>query len=188
MGIFNIEQFWTGRNFSNFCHRHFLPNQQPSLAWYSAANALPAYSFHALYGYNYYPIINLQPSFLMPIPADLVGFYFFTHNKGQMYFPRRDGAFGSSFLFREFPANNKRYGQAYKLEQTHLKMLRTENQVCDEGTSEPNTTLCITRHCERTVGCSIGMAGADPNIRRCHEMIFHMSCIIIKSCILGAIT
>ena len=31
---------------------------------------------------------------------------------------------------------------------------------------EPNVTLCITRSLEKTVGCSIGMAGADPNIKR----------------------
>ena len=83
-----------------------------------------------------------------------------------MYFPRRDGAFGSFFFYKQLPATNKRYGQEYRLEQTHLKILRTKNQVCDEGTSEPNTTICITRHLEKMVGCSIGMAGADPNIER----------------------
>ena len=137
-------------------------------------------------------LINLQPSFLLPLSADLMGYYFFIHNKGQMYFPKKDGVFGSSFFYKPIQsihARNKKYGQSYRLEQTHLKILRTENQICDDGNSEPNTTMCITRHLEKTVGCSMGMLGTDPHMERYHLMIHCMpSCSMIQSFILGAIT
>ena len=116
-------------------------------------------------------------------------FFFFVHNKGQMYVPKKDGIFGSSFFRRHIPALNKKYGQSYRLDRTHMKIMRTKNQICDERNSEPNTTMCITRHLEKTVGCSMGMLGTDPHMERYHLMIHCMpSCTMIQSFILGAIT
>ena len=88
-----------------------------------------------------------------------------------MYFPKKDGIFGSSYFYKDMPAHrygHKRFGQTYRLDRTHWKIMRTKDQICDEGNSEPNTTMCITRHLENKVGCSIGMLGADPHIERYH--------------------
>ena len=94
-----------------------------------------------------------------------------------MYFPKKDGIFGSSYFYKDMPAHrygHKRFGQTYRLDRTHWKIMRTKDQICDEGNSEPNTTMCITRHLENKVGCSIGMLGADPHIERYHLKIHHI--------------
>ena len=112
-----------------------------------------------------------QPIILLRVPVGNMGFFFFIHNKGQMYFPRFDEAFGSFYFYREIsypPPNYKVYHhmQSYRLERTHWKTLNTENQRCDEGNSVPNTTKCITRYLEQTVGCSMGLYGSDPGMKR----------------------
>ena len=89
-----------------------------------------------------------------------------------MYAPKLDGAFGSFYFHTRIPDPTKNYGQTFRLERTHMKLLKTKNQVCDDDDdSKPNTTLCITAHFEKTVGCSIGMQGGDPNIGRYNLMI-----------------
>ena len=106
-----------------------------------------------------------------------------------MYIPKRDGAFGSSYFKKHIPDHTKRYSQRYSLERTHMKLLRTKNQECDDKNSEPNTTICITRHLEKTVGCSLGMQGGDPHIERYHLKIHHISgtmTLIIKGGIFEA--
>ena len=108
----------------------------------------------------------LQPSFFLPISADTRGFYIFIHNQGQMYTPKLDGGFGSFFFHIRIPDPTRRYGQTYRLERTHMKLLKTKNQVCDDENTKPNTTLCITTYFEKAVGCSIGMRGGEPNIER----------------------
>ena len=104
-----------------------------------------------------------------------------------MYFPRKDGLFGSYFFYEDIPDRKKMFSKSYSLERTHLKILNTKNQPCDEGDSKPNTTTCITRHLEKEVGCSMGTYGSDPKMERYH-FLNESSCTFNQLCILGAIT
>ena len=88
-----------------------------------------------------------------------------------MYIPKLDEAFGSFYFHTRIPDQNRSYGQTYRLERTHMKQLKTKNQVCDDENSKPNTTVCITTHFEKAVGCSMGMQGGGPNIERYNSMI-----------------
>ena len=109
----------------------------------------------------------MQPSINVHISEHGMSFFFFIHNKGQMYFPKRDEAYGSSYIFKRMPKREgTMYSQKYRLERTHWKTLDTENQRCDEVNDNKNTTQCITTYIEKTVGCSVGMFGTDPHMKR----------------------
>ena len=109
----------------------------------------------------------LQPKITIPIPKDHMCFYFFIHNKDQMYIPKQDEAFGSFYFYIALGApSNKNYYRSYLLTRTRWKTLSTPSQRCDDGKSEANTTKCITRYMEQTVGCSMGLHGTDPNLNR----------------------
>ena len=115
-----------------------------------------------------------QPVIEIRIPEDHYKFLFFVHNKGQMYFPKQDEAFGSYYFHKSYhPPKNQnytyRYQQSFRLERTHWKTLPTENQRCGKpGNSGADTTTCITRYLEQTVGCSMGLLGTDPDLKRYH--------------------
>ena len=87
-----------------------------------------------------------------------------------MYFPKTDEIYGSEFIFvrRDKPKNNatdievKNY--EYKITKTHWKALDTSDKRCDDSFSDANTTQCITRYLEHTVGCSMGLSGSDKQL------------------------
>ena len=84
-----------------------------------------------------------------------------------MCFLKADSIYGSEFLFlREDKKqqNGKIYHRCYKITKTHWKALDTPNKRCDDSNSEANTTQCITRYLENTIGCSMGLAGSDKQI------------------------
>ena len=93
-----------------------------------------------------------------------------------MFFPRQDNIFGSFYFAKrgltryfencEFDRGPCAYRQSYKLERTHWKTLNTKNQRCDDGSSRPNTTSCITQYLDKKIGCSMGLHGADPYMKR----------------------
>ena len=84
-----------------------------------------------------------------------------------MYFLKKDNPFGSYYLFLRMPEDREMYWRAkYQLERSHWKTLNTDNERCDETDSEPNTTKCITRYLEQSVGCSMGLYGTDPELER----------------------
>ena len=113
---------------------------------------------------------NLQPLIAIRIPEDHYKFLFFVHNKDQMYFPRRDEAFGSFFFSKRFPSpsayEKRTYVQNYRLDRTRWKTLSTKYNRCDEGTSIVTTTTCITQYLEHTIGCSMGLHGNEQNLKR----------------------
>ena len=118
-------------------------------------------------------VTNLQPSFVIPFFPNTRGIIFFIHNRGQMYSFKKDGTFGSFFFHKNIHDNSRMYTQSYRLERTHVKLLRTQNQECDDDeNSVPNTTMCITRYLEKTAGCSMGMQGGDPHLER-YNLIIH---------------
>ena len=43
----------------------------------------------------------MQTIIKLPIPEDHETFWFFIHNKGQMYFPKQDEAFGSYYFYKQ---------------------------------------------------------------------------------------
>ena len=115
-----------------------------------------------------------QPFIEIFIPEDHWKFLYFVHNKGQMYFPKQDEAFGSFYFDKSYnPPKNQnytfRYIQSFRLVRTHWKTLPTENQRCDERwNSGTDTTNCITNYLEQTVGCSMGLLGTNPKLKRYH--------------------
>ena len=103
------------------------------------------------------------------LPDDDSHLKFFVHNKGQMYIPKQDGAFGSFYFPKTFPWGNMvnmTYSHEYRLERTHLKTLDTRDQRCDKEISSADTITCITQYLESTIGCSMGLYGTDLNLRR----------------------
>ena len=133
----------------------------------------------------------MQPKIHVRVPEDHGSLYFFIHNKGQMYIPKRDEAFGSFYFYITMPmsvnATPMQYlgDQKYRIERTHYKTLKTENQRCDDRVDASNTLSCITKYLEQTVGCSIGMYGTDSTIQRYSEqllrfLIFFNICGIVK--------
>ena len=140
--------------------------------------------FWVLYKYTKFGLKNekntLQPTINILVPEDHQAFYFFIHNKGQMYIPKRDEAFGSFYFYVTMPmsanATPMQYlgEQSYRIERTHYKTLRTENQRCDDRVDATNTFTCITKYLEQTVGCSIGMYGTDSTILRSSAQLPHI--------------
>ena len=82
-------------------------------------------------------IPDLQPKVTIPIPKDHFCFYFFIHNKDQMYLPKIDQTFGSYYLYldtsKKLKGNGTCLAKQYKLERTHWKTLDKERNRCDEG-------------------------------------------------------
>lgn len=93
-----------------------------------------------------------------------------------MYVPKQDDAFGSAYFFyglRGHDLRNTSYYQSYLLTRTRWKTLNTPSQRCDEGNAAANTTQCITRYLEQKVGCSMGLLGTDPELKRYIPMSSH---------------
>ena len=98
-----------------------------------------------------------------------------------MYFPKQDEAFGSFYFYKRMPVGrNRAYIAKYRLERTYWKTLRTESHICNEQNSEANTTKCITRYLEQKVGCSIGMQGTDPDMKRCDFMLLTFQIVLFR--------
>ena len=89
-----------------------------------------------------------------------------------MYLPKIDEPFGSYFFNKVNPAAEKfdlkqyRYSQAYRLMRTHWKILDRGEQKCDKSQAESTTTECISRYLEGTIGCSMGMALGNSEMKR----------------------
>ena len=78
-------------------------------------------------------------------------FYLYVHNKGQMWFPKNDLIFGSTFIFKNMRQGNN-YWQTFAITRTHWKALDLPSKRCDEDNQvEANTTTCITRYIERSL-------------------------------------
>ena len=113
--------------------------------------------------YSYIEIFSkFQPKITLPIPEDHNTFFFFIHNKDQMYIPKSDGVFGSYYFYKTIETpGNKSYSQDYLLTRSHWKTLNTPRRRCDEGKKAASTTRCIARYLEQKVGCSMGLHGND---------------------------
>ena len=117
----------------------------------------------------------MQPTINLLVPEDHHAFFFFIHNKGQMYIPKQDEAFGSFYFYITMITRPKYHGeQKYRIERTHYKTLRTEKQRCDDRVDVANTTTCITQYIEQTVGCSIGMYGTESTVQRYSVQLLHI--------------
>ena len=115
----------------------------------------------------------------------------FAHNKGQMLFPRHDNIFGSHTYDMDWDPErvsvNKAYGrisfrQHLELERIHLKAIDTPEARCDVENKD-NTTECIAKYLEDSIGCSMGMAGSRMKTERllnCYNQVFLSSSFLIK--------
>ena len=100
----------------------------------------------------------------------------FLYNKGQIYLPNYEKAFGSEFLKLKLPdcrmrkkSSHYRYYQDYLLKRMHLKALDKEQQRCDQDDDAGNTTKCITEYLEREVGCSMDLQGSTLLVPRLYR-------------------
>ena len=97
----------------------------------------------------------------------------FLYNKGQIYLPNYEKAFGSEFLKLKLPHYSQRkkstlyrYSQDYLLKRMHLKALDKEQQRCDQDDSAGNTTKCITEYLEQKIGCSMDLQDSSSVVPR----------------------
>ena len=84
-----------------------------------------------------------------------------------MYFPRGDEIYGSEFIYLRMDQHveeNKTYQINYQMKKTHWMAVDNPDKRCDDSSSEANTTQCITRYLEQTIGCSMGLAGSDEQL------------------------
>ena len=117
---------------------------------------------------NSLKLILFQPKLHIPIPKDHERFYFFVHNKNQMYIPKLNNAFGSFYFYKNLRGSNcnSTCQQSYLLTRTRKKILNHDDQRCDESNGAANTAQCITSYLEERIGCSMGLYGSDPNRER----------------------
>ena len=108
----------------------------------------------------------------LPVSLDQSLFMVLVHNKGQMYFPRPDKIFGSDYIILDIAEiiqketlNETGLYQYFELERTFWKSLNTTEKRCDMGNTA-HTTKCITNFLEQTIGCSMGLAESNPDVKR----------------------
>ena len=88
-----------------------------------------------------------------------------------MYLPRPDKIFGSDYnLLRlsELPQemeNNTEYHQYFEVERAHWESLDSEGKRCDVE-NRNHATKCVTRFLETSIGCSMGIAESDNELKR----------------------
>ena len=106
---------------------------------------------------------------------DNFGLFVYIHNKDQMYFPKIDRIFGSDFIHLKINSlrmKAKPNGTGYIIEQyyamakTHWKALDTPLKRCRSDNVKANTTQCLTQFLEHKIGCSIGLAKSDAQVKR----------------------
>ena len=100
---------------------------------------------------------------------DNFGLYIFIHNKDQMYFPKIDRIFGSDFIYIQVAKPNGTgyfIMQHYNMAKTHWKALDNPLKRCRSDNNKANTTQCLTQFLEHNIGCSIGLAKSDTQVKR----------------------
>ena len=95
----------------------------------------------------------------------------FMHNKDQMYFPKTDEIYGSTYQTIKIKEDLLQkhatiFLMDYLVKRTYWKALDTKNKPCDTSNIAGNTTACITEYLENTIGCSIDLALSDPKVER----------------------
>ena len=94
-----------------------------------------------------------------------------------MYFPKVDKIFGSDYMSFQVDSARVKRGMkdgtkfhimtTYKMAKTHWRAMDTNNKRCiSHHNKEANTTKCITEFLENKVGCSVGLSGSNPKIKR----------------------
>ena len=98
-------------------------------------------------------------------------FYLVHLSNYNQLFPNTKELFGSdafvldvSGIVRTAEATN--FIQDCKIRRTRWKLLDIPTKRCDMSNTEANTTMCLTKYMEETVGCSMGLASSDPAIER----------------------
>ena len=101
-------------------------------------------------------------------------FMVFAYNDDQMFLPNYDKKFGSHYLKIEPPKERNKgsvtdsvnYYQDYLISRTHWKQVDTAEFRCDPIGTVGNTTKCITEYLEDNIGCSMGLQGTNPEMKR----------------------
>ena len=104
---------------------------------------------------------------LLHITSKCYSFLIFLHDKGHMYMPRVDRIFGSEYIVihKSTWENETAYYQYHEFGRTHWKSLDTQDKRCDVE-NRYNATKCITLFLENSIGCSMGMAESNRDVKR----------------------
>ena len=94
-----------------------------------------------------------------------------------MYPPKIDKIFGSDLIHHNVDDSLRKvrassfYVQSYKIMMTQWEALDSPTKRCNNDASELNTTMCLTQYLEHEIGCSMGLAGSDPEITRWYKLL-----------------
>ena len=93
------------------------------------------------------------------------------HNKDQMYVPKSDEIYGSTFqsikINEELVKKNvSQFHMDYRVTRKRWKALDTPNKRCDASNSAGQVTPCIKSYLENTLGCFMNFALSDPKLKR----------------------
>ena len=97
-------------------------------------------------------------------------FHLYLHNKNQVIAKKVDDIFGQKDILIHVGDQLRKslkfgyYRKEYKIKRTHWKAIDRPEKKCTEQTTEVDTTKCIARHIELTIGCSMGLSGSNPQI------------------------
>ena len=102
-------------------------------------------------------------------------FIIFAYNSNQMFLPHHNKIFGSHYIKIDSPSKfedvktslvGKNYYQEFEISRTHWLKLDHSDLRCNPRGREVNTTKCITEYLEANIGCSMGLQGGNPGVKR----------------------
>ena len=94
----------------------------------------------------------------------------YLHNKNQMIATKLDDIFGQKDIQIQVSDQLRKsvgfgyYSKYYKIKRIHWKAKDRPEKKCSDQTTEATTSMCITRHIELAIGCSMGLSGSNPQI------------------------
>ena len=99
----------------------------------------------------------------------------FAYNPSQIFLPNHNKIFGSHYMKIDSPSkyedprgslDSKNYYQDFEITRTHWLKLDHTDMRCNPVERGDNTTKCITEYLEANIGCSMGLQGSNPGVRR----------------------
>ena len=110
----------------------------------------------------------------------------FAYNPSQIFLPNHNKIFGSHFIKIDSPSkyedakvhlDGKNYYQDFEITRTHWLRLDHTNLRCNHEERGDNTTKCITEYLEAHIGCSMGLQGSDPGVKRLVQKLHYITSI-----------
>ena len=99
----------------------------------------------------------------------------FVYNSNQMFLPNHNKIFGSHYIKIDSPSkfedvktgiDSKNYYQEFEISRIHWLKLDHPESRCNHIGKDGNTTKCISEYLEVNIGCSMGLQGGNPGVKR----------------------